>query len=146
LESFLSIDEVQNVKQETVSWIYRGPGKIDFYFFHDFFSSLLISQIQRTRSNIVPYCHCEHLKGAWQSLCKLRDCFAPLAMTTFTPGLGICRLSPELYSVNDDRIIKGVVRLSLFSKTGKKKDLCIVKEYLRWKHQPVRVWILVSPA
>ncbi|MGQ9570907.1 MAG: TonB-dependent receptor [Thermodesulfovibrionales bacterium] len=34
-------------------------------------------------------CHCEHLKGAWQSLLKRRDCFVSLAMTILIAGFGL---------------------------------------------------------
>jgi len=32
--------------------------------------------------SLFPFRHCEHLKGAWQSHQKRRDCFGSLAMTT----------------------------------------------------------------
>jgi len=35
------------------------------------------------------FCHCEHLKGEWQSHAKGRDCFAVLAMTSLMARLGI---------------------------------------------------------
>jgi hypothetical protein len=34
-----------------------------------------------------PSHHCEHLKGAWQSHRKRRDCFGSLAMTIFYIGI-----------------------------------------------------------
>ncbi len=34
-------------------------------------------------------CHCEHLKGAWQSLIKGRDCFVSLAMTILICVFGL---------------------------------------------------------